>query len=75
MKTYLNLDIVIKSGAWFSYNGEKIGQGRENAKEYLKNNPEIMAEVEQKVRANFATAFEKSLDNTLELKDDEDIED
>jgi recombination protein RecA len=42
-------DIIDKSGAWFAYNGEKIGQGRENAKNYLQNNPEIMYEVEQKV--------------------------
>ena len=44
-------DIINKSGAWFSYNGTKIAQGRENTKEYLKNNPEILKEVEEKVRA------------------------
>lgn len=43
-------DIIIKSGAWFSYNGEKIGQGRENSKIFLENNPEIAQEVEEKVR-------------------------
>jgi len=43
-------DIVEKSGAWFAYNGEKIGQGREAAKAYLKANPKVMAEIEQKVR-------------------------
>ena len=42
--------IVQKSGAWFAYNGEKIGQGRENAKTFIENNPEIMDEIEQKVR-------------------------
>lgn len=41
--------IIEKAGAWYSYNGSKIGQGRENVKEYLKNNPEIAAEVEQKI--------------------------
>ena len=46
-------NIVEKSGAWFAYNGEKIGQGRENAKEYLKANPAIMAEVEGKVREKY----------------------
>ena len=46
-------NIVEKSGAWFAYNGEKIGQGRENAKEYLKSNPKIMAEVEGKVREKY----------------------
>ena len=49
----VSTDIVEKSGAWFSYNGEKIGQGRENAKVYLENNPDIMYEVEQKVRLAF----------------------
>lgn len=44
---------VLKSGAWFSYNGEKIGQGRENAKKYLRENPAICDEIEQKVRAHY----------------------
>ena len=48
-----NENIIIKSGAWFAYNDAKIGQGRENAKIYLKENPEIMAEVENKVREKF----------------------
>lgn len=43
-------DVVQKSGAWFAYLGEKIGQGRENAKLYLKENPEVLAEIEQLVR-------------------------
>lgn len=45
-----NIDIVNKSGAWYQYNGEKIGQGRENAKAYLEEHPEIMAEIEGRVR-------------------------
>lgn len=44
-------DIIHKSGAWFSYEGNKIGQGRENTKEFLKNNSELLAEIEAKVRA------------------------
>lgn len=43
-------DIIQKSGAWYAYNGEKIGQGRENTKAYLENNPEVMAEIESKLR-------------------------
>ena len=43
-------NIVVKSGAWFSYNGEKIGQGRENVKLYLESNPEVFKEIESKVR-------------------------
>ena len=46
----VDLDIIKKSGAWFSYNGQKIGQGRENSKNYLKENPAICDEIEQKVR-------------------------
>ena len=42
--------IVVKSGAWYAYNDNKIGQGRENAKTYLMENPEVMNEIEQKVR-------------------------
>ena len=43
-------DVVVKSGAWYAYLGEKIGQGRENAKQYLKENPDVMKEIEEKVR-------------------------
>ncbi len=66
----VNLDIIEKSGSWFSYNGNRIGQGRENVKQYLLDNPEVMAEVEQKIRDNFAKAFEKSLGEE-ELSSDE----
>ena len=57
----VNLDIIEKSGSWFSYNGDRIGQGRENVKTYLMDNPKIAEEVEKKIRDNYATAFEKSL--------------
>ena len=57
----VNLDIVEKSGSWFSYNGERIGQGRENVKKYMKEHPEMMADIEEKIRAKFSEAFEKSL--------------
>ena len=46
-------DLVSKSGAWFAYNGDKIGQGRENAKTYLSEHPEIMDELEQKIRTHY----------------------
>lgn len=45
-----NLEIVEKSGAWFSYNGERLGQGRENVKQLLKENPNLASELEQKIR-------------------------
>ncbi len=47
------IDVVNKSGAWYAYKGEKIGQGRENAKIYLKENPAIAQEIEQQVREHF----------------------
>lgn len=47
------LDLVNKSGAWYAYNGDKIGQGRENAKIYLGQHPEIMEELEEKIRAHY----------------------
>lgn len=50
-----NLKMVEKAGAWYSYNGEKIGQGKENAKEFLREHPEIAAEIEGKIRANAKT--------------------
>ncbi len=46
-------DVINKSGAWFAYNGNKIGQGRDNAKQYLKDNPEVLAEIDAKVRAHY----------------------
>lgn len=48
----VKLDIIQKSGSWFSYNEERLGQGRDNVKEILKNNPEMAAEVEKQVREN-----------------------
>ena len=48
-----NVNIVVKSGAWYAYEGNKIGQGRENAKQYLKDNPEICKEIENKVREHY----------------------
>ena len=53
-------DIVEKSGAWFAYNNEKIGQGRENAKNYLEANPDVMNEIEQKVRMAYGLPSELS---------------
>jgi recombination protein RecA len=46
------LNFVEKAGSWYSYNGEKIGQGKDNAREFLKENPKIAQEIEDKIRAN-----------------------
>ena len=48
-----DIDILEKSGAWYAYNGEKIGQGRENVKEYLKENVDVLNEIETKVRDHY----------------------
>ena len=53
-------EIIDKSGAWFAYNGTKIGQGRENAKNFLQENPDIMYEVEQKVRMAYGLPSDMS---------------
>jgi len=73
----VNLDIIEKSGAWFSYNKEKIGQGRENVKKYLSDNPKIQDELEKKIRENFNKAFENALgdsDSETETEVDEEQE-
>ena len=67
----VNLDIIEKSGSWFSYNGDKIAQGRENTKKYLLENPDITNEIEKKVRDNFNKAFENSLTNENENQEED----
>ncbi len=58
-------NIIEKSGAWYAYKGEKIGQGKENAKQYLKNNPGIAAEIEMAIRANAGLISEKLEGNPI----------
>ncbi len=71
----VNLEIIEKSGSWFSYSGDRIGQGRENAKSYLMENPKIAEEIEKKIRDNYAQAFEKSLgDEVIDKEQDEEPE-
>jgi recombination protein RecA len=50
----VNARILEKSGAWYAYNGEKIGQGRDNAREFLRENPELAREIENKVRESLS---------------------
>ena len=59
-------DLVSKSGAWFAYNGDKIGQGRENAKTYLSEHPQIMEELEQNIRAHYHIGAEGDMEETEE---------
>lgn len=61
-----SVSIVQKSGAWFAYGGDKIGQGRENAKAYLREHPEIMDEIEHKVRVAYGLIKEEAPEGTEE---------
>lgn len=66
------LDIVQKSGSWYSYNDERLGQGRENAKLFLKENPKLRLEIQQKIREHFGLDVEKTITETED--DDEQFE-
>ncbi len=66
--------IVEKSGAWFSYGDERIGQGRENAKQFLKDNPQIALEIEDKIRAAHGLDFDMGPEAKAEAEDDDVLE-
>lgn len=68
----VNLDIINKSGAWFSYNGQRIGQGRENVKQFLRENPQITKEIDAKIRESYSQAFANSMSAVQEENDAED---
>ncbi|KOR89941.1 recombinase RecA [Paenibacillus solani] len=70
------LDIVDKSGAWYSYSGDRLGQGRENAKQFLKENPEIASVIENKIReaSNLTTAVSEPSDKEKEQEEMEEQE-
>ena len=67
----INLDIIKKSGSWFSYNGERICQGKDNVRKYIESNPELLAELDTKVRA-MSDKIETSNDDTFDLDTDDD---
>jgi recombination protein RecA len=68
----VNARIVDKSGAWYAYNGEKIGQGRDNAREFLRENPQLAAEIENKVREVLGVrALNAPVDDELHLDEDD----
>jgi len=69
-----NNDIIIKSGAWYSYGDTRIGQGRENAKQYLKDNPAITKEIDIKIRELFNLGSKKSLGLSEDDNAEEDID-
>lgn len=70
----VSLDIVNKSGAWFSYNGQRIGQGRENVKQFLRENKDITNEIEAKIRENFSKAFINSMGVNVEDDNEEGLD-
>jgi recombination protein RecA len=65
----VDLGFVKKSGAWFTYEGEQLGQGRENVKQFLIENPQLMAEIDQRVRERLAPVVEEDADSEVETDD------
>ena len=68
LDTGVSSDIVAKSGSWYSYNDYKLGQGRENAKDFLRDNPEITLEIENKIRAHYGLL--KDNNDSIETSED-----
>ena len=67
------LEIVKKSGAWFTYEGEQLGQGRENAKTFLTENPELLVEIDERIRTQVgigANRGEPTADDAVDLLDE-----
>ena len=67
------LDVIQKSGSWFSYNGERIGQGKDNVRKLIENNPDLMKEIEEKVRRQSEQA-KMTMDQDFEVDEDDDDE-
>jgi recombination protein RecA len=62
----VQLEVIDKSGSWYSYNGERMGQGRENVKIFLKDNPDIFSDIELKVREKLGIGTEAKAEQTEE---------
>ncbi|MDR1656001.1 MAG: recombinase RecA [Deltaproteobacteria bacterium] len=65
------MDIVEKSGAWYSYEGEKLGNGKENSRKFLQENPQVAAEIEGKLKGAYGLLSEKLAEAIAEVKDDD----
>ena len=65
----VDLGFVKKAGAWFTYEGEQLGQGRENVKQFLIENPQLMAEIDERVRERLKPVIEE--ENVSELEEDD----
>jgi len=70
----VEMDIVQKSGAWFSYSGERLGQGRENSKQFLKEHPEIALTIENQIRASFDMSAALQANFSSDEEDEDDLE-
>jgi len=70
----VDMDIVQKSGAWFSYSGERLGQGRENSKQFLKENPAIAETIESQIRAAFDLTAAQQANFSSDDEDEDDLE-
>ena len=71
----VDMDIVQKSGAWFSYSGERLGQGRENSKQFLKEHPELALTIENQIRVSFDMSAALQADFSSDDEDEDDLED
>ena len=71
----VDLGFVKKSGAWFTYEGEQLGQGRENVKLFLIENPQLMAEIDQRVRERLAPVIEEDADDDADADSEVDRDD
>lgn len=71
----VEMDIVQKSGAWFSFSGERLGQGRENAKQYLKDHPEIAQTIDSQIRSSYDLSAENAANFSESKDEDEDFDD
>jgi recombination protein RecA len=67
----VNAKFIEKSGAWYAYQGEKIGQGRDNAREFLKENPDLAHEIENKIRESLGITLLPAYDGSAQSADDE----
>jgi recombination protein RecA len=67
----VKLNIIEKSGSWYSYNGEKIGQGKDNVREFLKDNPETSKDIENQVRDKSSISAEIEIEDAVPEDDAE----
>ncbi|BFL72039.1 MAG: recombinase RecA [Anaerococcus sp.] len=74
LDTAVDMDIVEKAGSWFSYNGDKLGQGRENVKTYLEENKDIMNEIEGKIRSTLTEENSDPVEDGKDTQESLDIE-